>query len=189
MTLYDRRGLAVSSHNRSSLVRYEHAVELTASYFVDPLAAIDATLTDDPEFAAGHALRAALAVMSTERGALPLIESSASAIEALGARANERERAHAAAARRWLEGDFAGPSRSTARSPSIIPATSWPADAHVTDFFLGHSTLLRDRIAQVLPAWDRDVPGYGYVLGMHSFGSRKPASMTAPRTPAARRSS
>ena len=134
MTLYDRRGLAVSSHNRSSLERYEHAVELTASYFVDPLAVIDATLTDDPEFAAGHALRAALAVMSTERGALPLIESSASAIEALGARANERERAHAAAARRWLEGDFAG---AVAQYGAI--AVDYPRDlvalqtAHVTD--------------------------------------------------------
>jgi tetratricopeptide (TPR) repeat protein len=30
--------------------------------------------------------------------------------------------------------------------------------------------MLRDRIAQVLPHWDKDVPGYGYLLGMHAFG-------------------
>jgi tetratricopeptide (TPR) repeat protein len=171
MTLHDSRGLAVSSHNRASLDRYERAVELTASYFVDPLAAIDATLADDPGFAAGHALRAALGVMSSERGATPLIQSSVEAIEALGNRANDRERAHAAAARRWLEGDFAG---SLASYGAI--AVEYPRDlvalqtAHVADFFLGQSTMLRDRIAQALPAWDRDVPGYGYVLGMHSFG-------------------
>src|SRR3712207_8780011 len=38
------------------------------------------------------------------------------------------------------------------------------------DFFLGQSSLLRDRVARVLPYWDDRVPGYGYVLGMHAFG-------------------
>ena len=42
--------------------------------------------------------------------------------------------------------------------------------AHIGDFLLGQSTMLRDRIAQVLPAWDEHVPGCGYVLGMHAFG-------------------
>ena len=42
--------------------------------------------------------------------------------------------------------------------------------AHVGDFFLGQSTMLRDRVAQVLPHWNATVPGYGYVLGMHAFG-------------------
>src|SRR3546814_6792939 len=30
--------------------------------------------------------------------------------------------------------------------------------------------MLRDRVAQVLPHWDRSTPGFGYVLGMHAFG-------------------
>jgi hypothetical protein len=30
--------------------------------------------------------------------------------------------------------------------------------------------MLRDRVAQVLPHWNADVPGYGYVLGMYAFG-------------------
>jgi tetratricopeptide (TPR) repeat protein len=176
MSMNDRRGIAVSSHNRASLERYEHAVELTASYFVDPLAVIDSILADDPGFAAAHALRAALGVMSSERGALPLIESSVAAIEALGSRANDRERAHAAAARRWMEGDYAS---SLARYGAIV--VDYPRDlvalqtAHVADFFLGQSTMLRDRIAQVLPSWNPDVPGYGYVLGMHAFGLEETA--------------
>jgi tetratricopeptide (TPR) repeat protein len=171
MTLQDRRGVTVSGHQRKSLEQYEQALELTVSYFVDPLAAIDALLKDDPTFASGHALRAALGVMSSERGALPLIESSVAAIEALGARANDRERAHAAAAKTWLEGDFAGAVR---KYGEIV--VEYPRDllalqtAHVADFFLGQSTMLRDRVAQVLPAWDGTVPGYGYVLGMHAFG-------------------
>jgi len=171
MTLHDSRGLALSSRNPASLEQLERATALCASYFVDPLATIDAALADDPGFAAGHCLRAALAVMSTERGALPLLADSVNAIEAQGTQANERERMHAAAGRAWLEGDF---ERSLRGYGDIVVA--YPRDlvalqtAHIADFLLGHSTLLRDRIAQVLPQWSRDVPGYGYVLGMHAFG-------------------
>ena len=49
-----------------------------------------------------------LAVMATDRGAVPMLTESVEAIEALGRRAVDRERAHAAAARAWLNGDFAG---------------------------------------------------------------------------------
>jgi len=150
MTLHDRRGLSVSTSNRASLEHYERALDLTASYFVDPLATMNEALEADPTFAAGHCLRAALAVMSSERGALPILEQSITAIEALGGRANERERMHAAAGRAWLGGDFA---RSMRLYGDIV--VEYPRDllavqvAHVGDFFLGQSTLLRDRMAQV----------------------------------------
>jgi tetratricopeptide (TPR) repeat protein len=42
--------------------------------------------------------------------------------------------------------------------------------AHVGDFYLGASTMLRDRVAQVLPEWDTSTPGFSYVLGMYAFG-------------------
>ncbi len=177
MTLHDRRGLTVSTSNRASLERYEQALDLTASYFVDPLATINEALEADPTFAAGHCLRAALALMSSERGALPILQQSVTAIEALGGRANERERMHAAAGRAWLGGDFA---RSLRLYGDIV--VEYPRDliavqvAHVGDFFLGQSTLLRDRMAQVLPHWSDDVPGYGYVLGMYAFGLEETAN-------------
>jgi len=176
MTLHDCRGLAVSSDRADSLEQLERATELTASYFVDPLAIINGALEADPGFAAGHCLRAALAVMSSERGALPMLAESVEAIEALGSRANDRERRHAAAARAWHEGDF---TRSLRLYGDIV--VEFPRDllalqiAHVGDFFLGQSTMLRDRISQVLPHWGSEVPGYGYVLGMHAFGLEETA--------------
>ena len=171
MKLKDRRGLEVSSRNPESVDRFEEAMDLTVSYFMDPLAAINGALEQEPDFALGHCLRAALGVMSTERGALSMVRESVEAVEALGNGATERERAHAAAARRWMEGDLAGGMR--AYGAIII---DHPRDllalqvSHVGDFFLGQSTMLRDRVAQVLPHWSATVPGYGYVLGMHAFG-------------------
>jgi tetratricopeptide (TPR) repeat protein len=177
MSLTDRRGIAISSSRTDLLDSLERATDLTASYFVDPLAVINGALAEDPTFAAGHCLRAALALMSTERGALPLLKESVEAIEALGHRANDRERRHAAAARAWLDGD----ALKSVRLYGDI-AVDYPRDllalqtAHVGDFFLGQSSLLRDRIAQVLPHWNHDIPGFGYVLGMYAFGLEEMAN-------------
>lgn len=171
MTLFDCRGVPVSTHNTSSLRRYEQAVELALGYYLDPLAILDAALEEDPHFAAAHCLRAALFVTATDKAALPMLRESIEAIENLGRRANDRERAHAAAARAWLHGDFAGSIR---RYGDIL--LDYPHDlvalqaAHVGDFYLGASTMLRDRVAQVLPLWDTSIPGYSYVLGMYAFG-------------------
>jgi len=171
MQVKDRRGLEVSSRNPGSLERFEAALDLTNSYFVDPLAMINEALEQDPQFATGHCLRAALGVMSSERGAMPMVLESVEAVEGLGARANDRERAHASAARRWMDSDFAGAVRAygdiVVEHPRDLLALQ---AAHVGDFFLGQSSMLRDRIAQVLPHWSPTVPGYGYVLGMHAFG-------------------
>ena len=140
------------------------------------LAPLETAIAADPTFAAGHCLRAALAVISSERGALPMLEESIAAIEALGAKANQRERMHAAAARAWLAGDF---HRSVKLYGDIV--VDYPRDllalqtAHGGDFLLGQSTMLRDRVAQVLPHWSTAVPGYGYVLGMHAFGLEETA--------------
>ena len=169
--LRDIRGVAVSTSHQPSLERLERAVELTASYFVDPLATIDQALAEDPDFVMGHCLKAALAVMSTERAARPMLADSLAALERLAPHANARERGHERAARAWYEGDFA---RSARLYGDVL--LDEPRDllalqvAHIADFLLGETQMLRDRVAQVLPHFDQNTPGYGYVLGMYSFG-------------------
>src|SRR5688572_19791445 len=106
MSLVDCRGVPVSTADPATLARYERAAELTVSYFVDPLAVIDEALAEDPDFVMGHCLKAGLALMSSEKGARPLLADSVAAVDRLWSRANARERAHAGAARAWLDGDF-----------------------------------------------------------------------------------
>jgi tetratricopeptide (TPR) repeat protein len=171
MTLTDCRDNPVSTHNRTAVERLEAATELLHGYFGDPLGVIDRALAEDPEFVMGHAFRAGLLITAADGAVKPLLRESVEAGAALAHRANDRERRHLAAARAWLDGDFAG---SIQRYGDIV--VHYPRDsfalqvAHIGDFLLGHSTMLRDRVAQVLPAWDENVPGYGYVLGMHAFG-------------------
>ena len=171
MGLQDSRGVPVSTSIRAALDRYETAVDRLHSYFRDPLAEIDAALAEDPGFIMGHCLRGTLMALATERAAEAPLRESVAAAEALAAGANERERGHIAALKAWAQGDFAGAVDAWGRV-----AESWPRDslalqaAHLGDFYLGHTALLRDRIACALPGWDDSVPGYGYVLGMQAFG-------------------
>ncbi len=169
--LYDNRGLAVSTSNRSSLDLYEAAAQQMLSYSTGALATIDGALERDPGFVLGHCLKAALVAGATEASLEPMLAAAVLAGERCAASATERERMHLAAARAWLERDFA---RSIDLYGRI--AVEYPRDtvalqtAHVGHFYLGRAGMLRDNVAQVLHAWDESVPGYGYVLGMYAFG-------------------
>ncbi|AEI81113.1 hypothetical protein CNE_2c21640 [Cupriavidus necator N-1] len=171
MALTDSRDLPVSTQNARSVEQYETALQLLNSYYGNPLAAIDTALAADPGFAMGHALRAALMVTSGDGTAEPMLRQSVEAGEALHTSANDRERRHIAAARAWLDGEF---ERSVRLYGDIV--IDYPRDllaiqtAHLEDFLLGQSSMLRDRVAQALPHWDAGMPGYGYLLGMHAFG-------------------
>lgn len=171
MALRDVRGVPFSTAHSRSLERYELALQKLHGYRPDPLAVITDALAEDPAFVMGHCFRAALLLTTTEKGLEPELRASVEAAEALAHDANDRERQHIAAARAWLDGDF---DRSLARYGALL--VEYPRDAfalqvaHLCDFLLGRSTMLRDRVAAALPHWDDDTPSYGYVLGMYAFG-------------------
>src|SRR6185295_11113914 len=58
--LTDARGCPTSTPSSASLQQYERALDLCASYELDPLATIQKALDADPTFALGHCLRAGL---------------------------------------------------------------------------------------------------------------------------------
>src|SRR5690606_32213369 len=119
----------------------------------------------------GHALRAGMLIAASDRTVEPLLKESVEAAESLSDAANDRERRHIAAARAWLDGDFARSSRTYGSIVIDYPRDSLALQiAHIEDFLLGQSTMLRDRVARVLPAWSKDDDSYGYLLGMHAFG-------------------
>ncbi|MBM3571234.1 MAG: tetratricopeptide repeat protein [Alphaproteobacteria bacterium] len=170
MTTHDKWGNPVSAP--AGAVRgYERAVELFASYQADPVVEIDAMLAEYPDFALGHAFRAGLMATTSDKAFDGELRRSLSAAEALAARANERERGHIAAARAWADGEFDRAielwGRVAVAHPRDLAATQF---AHLGDFYLGYSHMLRDRVARVLTHWSRQDSGYGYLLGMHAFG-------------------
>lgn len=169
--MFDSRGVPVSTRSTEALIAYERAIDHLNGLSASALADADDALAKDPDFVLGHLLKASMAVMSSDLPLEGMLREAVEAAERLSATANERERRLTAAARAWLERDF---ERSVRLYGEV--AIDHPRDtlalqtAHGGDFLLGQQTMLRDRIAQVLHAWDETVPGYGYVLGMYAFG-------------------
>ena len=103
--LLDARGVAVSTRNSESLARFDAALASLHSLRGDALALINQALERDPDFVAGHCLRAAAVILSSEVPHESSLGDTIEALDRLLAHANQRERRHAQAARAWFAGD------------------------------------------------------------------------------------
>ena len=167
----DRRGMRASTDNPKNLEIYEAALRGLNTYRGDPVAIIETALEADPDFVMGHVLRAQVLATMWERSVVPKVQASLARLKELDSRSNDRERAHARSIERWTAGDWNGArgvlDRLLAEEPRDLLALQ---AGHLADFFHSDRDNLRGRIARALPAWSRDDPGYGFVLGMHAFG-------------------
>jgi tetratricopeptide (TPR) repeat protein len=151
--------------------RHDHVLALLLTHRGDPLAEIDRALADDPYCVPCHCLRAAAIVRADAGSARALLAASLAMIELTCPDADDPARRHAEAARAWLDGD---PALAAERYGAIV--VERPHDvlalvtAHALDFRLGDQRMLRDRLAQALPAWNAAMPGYASVLAMYAFG-------------------
>ncbi len=171
MSLKDLRGVPVSTSNAASLEGFDAAHFELLHYRGDPVGMIEAVLSKDPEFVMGHVFKAGVLTQAMEVRIYPDFVASVEAAEALWEIANERERGHIIAVRRWLDGDFYG--AVDAWDQVLV---DYPRDllalqmSHLSDVLLGDTINQRDRVTRVMHAWNEGVPGYNFVLGFLSFG-------------------
>jgi tetratricopeptide (TPR) repeat protein len=148
---------------------YHQALTLFHGYYGDPMAAIQPALDSERPFAMGHCLAASLLLSATDRSLYAMAGEQLAA--AAAAPTGPREQAHLQALTAWRDGDW---ERALQRYDALL--AQWPRDGlalqmgHLGDFFLGRQGVLRDRPAAALPHWPTDLPGRGFVLGMHAFG-------------------
>ncbi|MFM9864224.1 MAG: tetratricopeptide repeat protein [Micropepsaceae bacterium] len=171
MSKNDKRGNPVSYGTQSAIDGLDLAADMLVAFKADTLGAIDAVIAEHPDFALAHALRAGALATATDKAFEDEALKSLKAAEALAAKVNEREGLHIAAAGSWLRGDLAKGVELWGKASMLYPRDLTALQfAHAGDFFLGYAHMLRDRVARVLPQWDRSVPGYGFVHGMYAFG-------------------
>jgi tetratricopeptide (TPR) repeat protein len=150
---------------------YDRALDHLIRFQAEVVDAAAAAVATDPGCVMANVFCAYLALMSTEENS---VDGARQALA--GARADPsgllpRERAHLAAAQRWVDGDMAG---AGALLDDI--AVEYPRDllalmvGHQIDFFTGSAVNLRDRIGRALIAWRADDRQIGFVEGMYAFG-------------------
>src|SRR5690606_14685359 len=135
----------------------------------DPLALLDSALDAAPAFPMAHIAKAHLLALATEPDACEAAVGAVARAKALPL--GERERSHVAALERLLQGRWSDAAAALDRHNARFPHDLLAIQAgHLIDFYRAASLSLRDRIARVLPRWSPDIPGYGVLLGMYSFG-------------------
>ena len=97
----DVRGTPVSAAKPSSLEDYETALNAFNCYRGHPVEIIDKALNDDPGFVMGRIFRAHIHVSMWEHSVLPELNAILATLYGLSRAANERERAHVVALKRW----------------------------------------------------------------------------------------
>ncbi len=167
----DARGLSLTG-SAAAVIAYDRAIDHLIRFQAEVVDAAAAAVAADPGCALASLLCAYLALMSTEESAV------AGARDALAQRAGRaradllpRERAHLAAAERWVAGDMTGAgellSEISVEYPRDLLAL---AVGHQIDFFTGSAVNLRDRIGRALGGWHADDRQVGFVHGMYAFG-------------------
>lgn len=146
------RGNPVSRPSREATDRLDRVFEMRQAYHADPLAEVDGLIAEHPRFALAHAFRAGALPTATDRTFEPERVKSLAATHPLAVTVDERERPDIAACRAWLDRgwergtEFWG--RASIDHPHDLLALQF---ARLGDFSPGHTHLLRDRVARVLP--------------------------------------
>ena len=171
MTFEDLRGETLSTVHAASAHAYNQTLDLLNSYRADPVALLAPVLEQDPDFISGHLLMGGLMLATYDpQMNAPALASLAQAT-ASPLVPTARERSLHAGLLVWSAGDLKEANRRLDRHLIDHPRDLFALQlAHTADLILGQTTMLRDRVARVMPAWSESDAGYGYVLGMQAFG-------------------
>jgi tetratricopeptide (TPR) repeat protein len=165
----DRWGVPVRASSAEAVTLLDTAIEDLAALAGDPVADAEAAVAADDSLVLGHIYLAYLRLYGmTPEGVAAAGEILKRLDETV---MGERELHHMRAAQYWVEGNWEATTRSLERAllrhPRDLLALKVAQDLY---FFLGNRLELRDTAARVLPAWPRELPGWGYVQGIYAFG-------------------
>ena len=168
--LRDSHGLEVTAASAEAVQAFDHAVMGYVGYRADTAQRLDVALAADPEFTLAHCLKGYMAMLAYKQAAVPRAEAAAADAERLTVNATQRERAHVAALRHWINGD---PDRAVDVWEQIL--IDHPGDilafrlAHFVNFWLGRPDLMLASVLRTEPHWSEELPGYGAILGCLCF--------------------
>jgi hypothetical protein len=168
----DARGLSMTGSAEAGQ-RYDEAIDHLIRFHPQVVEAGTAATTADPNCVMAKVFCTYLALMSTEEGSVGEARDALGGLHTgdMSVPMLPRERAHVAAAERWLQGDMA-----TAGIMLGDISVEYPRDllalsvGHQIDFFTGDAVTLRDRIGRALGSWRADDSQRGFVQGMYAFG-------------------
>ena len=176
----DEQGLPLTATSADAVTHFNAAVRDYVTFGNDAVTHVEAALEADPAFPLAHCLRGCFHMLMGAMALVPRARKCLDEAETFADGANEREVAHIAALRAWIEGDLLGAIRNW---EEILEAH--PTDvvalrlAYFMHFDLGDSPGMLNCVMRAMPGWSESRPGYGYVLGMQAFGLEEASDYVA----------
>jgi tetratricopeptide (TPR) repeat protein len=177
MLYEDHFALRLRASSAAAVAAYDSALSKLLLLRNDPMAEVNEVIRLDAQFPMAHVLKAVMCVLSTDRALLPEARAALASgrmlaqAEVISNPVYDREQAHLAALALWIDGHL---NQACAHWEAIL--IDYPNDAlamfaaHQTDFFLGDTRALRDRVARRLPDVVSDSSLQGHYKAMHAFG-------------------
>ncbi|WP_169641615.1 tetratricopeptide repeat protein [Roseobacter ponti] len=170
--LYDICQSPVSLKTQTALSEWDAMIDAFLAHGTATPVHLGALLTDNPEFAMGHAARGLFSLMLGRAEMLPVAREAAATARhhADHTTISRREAAWVEALEAWLAGH---PSGAIALMEEVLAAN--PADtlsakvSHAIRFILGDAAGMRRSIERLLGAHDDSHACAGYALGCHAF--------------------
>lgn len=166
----DVRGLEMTASSQEAVDAFDATVDEFLASGRDAAVLLKHVNEVDPEMVMGQCVRGYFMRLPQQAHLIDHSNEAFAKAKALSANANPREKMHVEALGAWCDGDI---RRTNLIWEQIL--VDYPHDilalriAHTMHFFLGDLDLMRDSMARVMPRWNEDIAGYGFVLGCRAF--------------------
>jgi tetratricopeptide (TPR) repeat protein len=183
----DQRGIPLTTESDAAAAAYDETVTHYLEFRLAATPSLKKLLEADPDFAMGHCLKGFLLSGFHSVALQGKIAESLAAAEALSQHVTWREKASIAALAALHRGDSIGACRIWDEILVEHPRDLLSARLHHHySFWLGRNYGMRDGAGRLLSSWDENVPGYGFLLGMHAFGLEESGDYAAAEASARR---
>ncbi len=170
MGMNDIHGLPLGTRSAAAAESYNRALGSYLGNRADLSAQLRTLLEADPDLSLGHCFRGYGAMLTFNRGMLPLAADAHRAARDLAPGATPREQAHVRALGRWVAGDIEGALREW---ETLL--AEWPHDAlalrlaHFHYFWTGRAADMRASLERVAPRWSEAMAAYSTLLSCLAF--------------------
>lgn len=167
----DKRGLALTTANDAAVQALDYTLDGYLAMRRDTGDRLKAVFAADADMPMAHVMKAYFCMLMATAPLKAVAQKAAAEARARAEGATPRERLHIDACEHWAHGRKI---RALACWEAILAGN--PLDilalrlAHHGHFYEGDGQNLRDTVGRRLYAWNDDVAGYGFVLGMLAFG-------------------
>jgi tetratricopeptide (TPR) repeat protein len=167
----DARGLAMTTSSDAAATSFDTAVHRSLEFRLDTMDHVNAMLEADSDFVLGNAMKGFLMLGMQSQAVTEPVLAICDFCESRADSLTDREKGWVAALRPLAMNNK---KKALAIMDQILVED--PNDLfmlrqqHHGLFWSGKSMTMRDAVARALTGWSRDMPGYGFALGMQAFG-------------------